>query len=241
MRLIGIFGFTLLILSMDTNGQYNDGIFMHGAINPFGIQYDQSALKINDYVTSNYSEISSFSYVFGGNIKLMQTGKDFTAGFSGGFTIGKSIDSKNFAEMSSAKWNLGLVWYPSKKKGYKGLQTCAYFSWGQRDYFFSDNVLNIPTSQLANFSNSTSDNIRFDQKSLGVSFDLGLNQNSSSQSRAGYSKSHYRFLVNFEYFLKSSSWKLNEQSIPEYGDSGFFSTLLLFQVDFGKCMPHLMD
>lgn len=241
MRLLCIFGFVLFALSPMVFGQYSDGIFMHGALNPCGVQYDQNALKINDYVSNNYSEISNFSFVYGGNVKLMQAGKNFTAGFSGGFTIGKSIDNKNFAEMSSAKWNLGLVWYPSKKKGYKGLQTCAYFSWGQRDYFFKGYNLLIPNNQLLNFTYITSNSIRFDQKSLGISFDLGLNQNSTNQSRAGYSKSHYRFLVNFEYFLSSSSWKLNGTTIPDYSGSGFFSTLLFFQIDFGKCMPHLMD
>jgi hypothetical protein len=225
-----------------TYGQYEQGIFMHGSLSPLGVTYDQSPLVINDYVINDRYNVSPFNYSFGGNVKLMQPGKNYTAGFSVGYNIGKSISDKSYAKMNSTKWNVGIVWYRRRGKGYQGIQASSFFSWGGRTYFFSGNNLTIPSPLQSAMSSLTVDHVFFSQKSIGINCDFPLSPGtSSSRGRAQNTQAHYRLMIGMEYLLKSSKWILNDIIIPQYGEAGFFSINCMLQIDFGKCMPHLLN
>jgi hypothetical protein len=235
--------FSLVLLSFfKTYGQYDQGIFMHGSLSPIGILYDQAPLAINDFVINDRFNVSPFNYSFGGNVKLMQSGKNYTAGFSLGYNIGKSISDKSYAKMNSTKWNVGIVWYRRRGKGYQGVQATTFYSWGGRTYFFSGNNLLIPSSFQAALSNVSADHVFFNQKSVGVNCDFPVNPGTnSSRGRAQNSQAHYRLLIGMEYVLKSSKWILSNLAIPDYGGAGFFSVNCMLQIDFGKCIPHLIN
>lgn len=239
MRYIFIFFFLFVAFLENVKAQINQAVpwFVHGSINAAGI-YDVGYVKVNDFILNDYEKISPFSYWIGVNTKLLTNGENRSGGFSLSVSSGKTALQNQFADLTGFRYCLGLVLY--KQHHYYGPQLNLYFSQRTSDFFLSDNLLNLPIAYSTIISSPRVDNIRYRQNSLGLNFDLAINQLGKSSLVRREVDAHYRFSMGLEFSLPSSKWIYNRTVVAEYYQSNLFSGVVSFQLDFGKCTPKLL-
>lgn len=231
--------FLLLIFQKEIHSQVNQSLpwFIHGSL-VTSLNYTPGFLRVNDFITSDFKKICGASNWIGTNVKILTNGRNRSGGFFCGFASGTNIPIGEQSKFHGSKYDFGLVLY--KAHHYYGPQVSFYFSRKQSDYFFGGDYLNLPSSQVINFSSLKQNHVRFKQNILGLCFDLAIAQNGNSSLTKREIDAHFRFSMGVEHILSSSTWSVNEIVIDEFGQKNLLSGVVSFQIDFGKCTPKML-